>query len=392
MWTRDLARGSVVGLAVLLLSVSVLPGDPLDVGDPPSQEEIQALVSYQLEQIITADTAERIAEAADATIAAFEGYDDAALYSDVQFWFAEHAAALIPTLLADLPDDQLRSLREMNIARAAAGMDDLSIMTALDELIVHDSVAVRYYGWIGYGAIRDQALQDWDAPEQLYETIAQRAEAETSGVVVGAICRLMALPISRPRDIPEQVYHESTSRFLAILHDNWLAWARRVPGDDIAWANALTDGVDTLTRLTTIAGEAGLELSTDQVLQDLIDAAGAGAHLYVWAIKLGLDDQRAERDVQLIETAAVSLLLTCETLMNRLAGENNGHIEVPLGGRWPAGSPDAGQQIEDPISQARQVRLGVINWANALKDLGFDVQQTRVTPPAELDLDSFLQP
>ena len=78
--------------------------------------------------------------------------------------------------------------------------------------------------------------------------------------------------------------------------------------------------------------------------------------------------------------------------MNRLAGENNKHIESPLAGRWPAGSPDAGQRIGDPISQARSVRLGVINWANALKDLGFDVQQTRVTPPAELGLDSFLQP
>ena len=391
MWTRDLARGSVVGFGVVVLSVSVLWADPPDVGDPPSQEEIQALVSYRLAQIVTANTAEGIGAAADDTIEAFERYD-AALYPDVQFWFAEDAAMLIPTLLADLPDDQLRSLREMNIARAAAGIDHLSILAALDDLIVHDSAAVRYYGWIGYGAIRDQALQDWDAPQQIYETISQRAAAETSGVVVGAICRLMALPINRPRDIPEQAYHESTSRFLAILHDNWLAWAGRAPGDDIAWADALTDGVDALTRLTTIADEAGLEWSKDQVLQDLIDAAGAGGYLYVWATKLGVEGQRAERDVQLIETAAVSLLLTCEAAMNRLAGENNKHIEVPLGGRWPAGSPDAGQRIADPISQAREVRLGVINWANALEDLGFDVQQARVTPPAELKLDAFLQP
>jgi len=400
MRTKYLAGASVAGVVVFGLLVSILLADPPPLGDSPTEQEVAARMQYWMEQIAAGESAEAVFSAAEGAIDDLgRSFGDSGVQHDI----ATSASDGVIDLLEDLSDqDELRSVREINAARTVAGSEQLAIRPALGELIVHANPGVRYYGWVGYGRIRNKCLRSENLRGGLVESLTSRAGQEDSGVVVGEICRVLALPERMPDELDDPtVYKALAADFIAILHDNWGAWFPQA-ATDFTWADALTEGVTAVANLATI-----MELGDDdglktELLQDLVNAAGAGAMLYrtaqdghIRAAELaeqaaGESGQKAEqltKESQLLaadaaetETAAAGMLLACEDALNELAGTDNDHLRLPISGRKPkkVGGQMMDVKIETRSEQADAVQLGAIAWAKELVP-----DQPQVTTPAE---------
>jgi len=399
MRTKCLAGASVAALVVFGLLVSILPADPPPLGESPSEQEIEAHMQQWIDQIATGETAEAVFSAAEGAI------DDLGRFSDagVQYNMASAAAKGVIELLENLSDpDELRSVREINAARTLAGLRQVGIRPTLGELIAHANPGVRYYGWVGYGNIRNMCLRSENLRGGLVAGLSSRAGQEDSGVVVGEICRVLSLPKRMPDELDDPtVYKAVAAEFIAILHDNWGGWLPQAAAD-FTWADAVSEGATAAANLATI-----MELGDDdelkpKLLQDLVDAAGAGATLYrtaqdghIRAGELteqaaGERQQKAEqltRESQLLtadaartETAAAGMLLACEDALNLLVGTDYDHLRLPLSGRRRVklGEQIIEKKIGSRSEQADAVQLGVIAWA---KELGLD--QPQVATPAE---------
>ena len=399
MRARHLAGASVAGVVVFGLLVSIMPADPPLLGESPSKQEINAHMQQWIDQIATGETAEAVFSAAEGAI------DDLGRFSDsgVQADMVIAAVDGVIDLLADLSDsDELRSVREINAARIVAGLKQLAARRALGELIAHANPAVRYYGWVGYGNIRNMCLRSENLRGGLVAGLSSRAGQEDSGVVVGEICRVLSLPERMPDELDDPtVYKAVAAEFVAILHDNWGAWLPQAAAD-FTWADALTEGVTAVANLATIMEIGDDDELKTELLQDLVNAAGAGAALYrtaqdgyIRADELaeqaaGERQQKAEQltkesqllaaDAARAETAAAGMLLACEDALNELAGTDNDHLRLPLSG-WRRVTV-SGRIIERKIGSRSQradaVQLGVITWD---KELGLN--QPQVTTPAE---------
>jgi len=310
-------------------------------GDLPSREQVAARIKYWVGQIADAKDTETIVAAGEK------------LAKDIEHWKApafrlgyagEAGKQVVRLLKKAAADDALRQVRLVNAAKALADFKQISIQPALEELIVFRNERVRYLGWKAYRTIRSLCMkQGLDAAETMYASLEARAAKEDSGVVFGAIFKMMTLPGERPLEINAEAWANGQKQILETLKARWPRCCQQVLADQAEWMSSAPKGAEAVFRLAKAQGTDKKALAGP--LQMLMDMTWSAGKAY---------DQAAEGSRE--ESSLVTLLLVCERQMVLLVR--------------PGQTP-----IEDALRAARrkpkehrdtQVRLAVIKWYDEL--------------------------
>lgn len=142
------------------------------------------------------------------------------------FYAGDAADQLAPLLGPGLRgDDPLRQLRMVNAALALSQMNQVSAQAALQQMVGHESPAVRLYGWRGYRRTRRQILAyGGQAAERFFKTVQQRAGAETNVTVLGGFFRMLDLGVAMGPGIDPETWQAWRKVERGVLEDNWDTW------------------------------------------------------------------------------------------------------------------------------------------------------------------------
>jgi hypothetical protein len=339
----------VIGMSAPLAAQEAGPAPTLGSEGLPGGPEIEVWAKYWIDKIATADTEAEIVEARQRLISGYERFEPAAYRYDYAEVAATRVSAMLKALVAD---DDLKTLREINAASVVGAFDQVSVQWTLGELIAHDNPGVRYWGWKGFGRIRDLSLaQGGQTAQAFFTALTQRSAAETSAVVLGAMWETMVLSASRPDGIDTATWAQAIDKFTGILDTHWAAACEQIATGDSSWVGAAPRAILAMTRLARMGGEE--ELSAP--LSHLLHMTFAAFRAYDGA-----------PDGSELEQRATVLLVSCEAALSGLTGLS--------------GDPGIEETVTNPSFPNKQAQntaagLAVDQWKSLL------IAQYAVQPP-----------
>jgi hypothetical protein len=339
----------LVGMVVLLLISTVAWAQAPMLTDQPTDDDIQTFVTYWAQSLADANDSEGVTNASGKLTQAFN------VQSASRYTFAKLASEELVDQLGTLDaNDPLLDLKRVNTAMVIAQMPQVAIQNALQTLIVNDSAAVRYQGWVGYEAIRTLILsQGGGAMTEFHADIKSRLASETDPQVLNAIFDVMALPGFRPESLPADVYATTAATFLTELTANLPTYTKGLYTSDAEWSDACGSAIATTARLLALVQDTTPEATLDATqLQSVMDMMTVAAEVYA-QIPVEADQLLVETDQLLVETETV--LRECEDLLNTATGLRSNLIAVAI-------AEDESRQTATP--------LATIAWTKLLTDFG----------------------
>ena len=287
---------------------------------------------------------------------------------------ASYAAAALSTdpNTSAIPS-AIKRLREINAAMVVAAMNDISILPVVELAATHKTnQGVRYYGWLGYRALRTGLLkQDKQVADKMFAVIATSAEREKNPAVLSALLQTLQLEPTKPAGISPQRWSYAAERSLRILRKNWRRWYVRVLAGDYEMSLACGEAVLALKNAVArnIGQKSALSIPL-QMVMDLAYCAGQGysnAITQVEALKEARGQSKptsAELAAQQTVDANAELLLECEKTVNELTKQKNSRIRQALA-----------------TGEGAAVQLAVITCTKELAKLGYKVEFRQIAPP-----------
>ena len=352
MATRTLTIGIlVIALIGLAAPVTAQPEDqPPSLGSAglPDRTEIDVWVKYWIDRIATATTEADLTEARGRLVTGYQRFEPTRYRYD----YADITAARVSAMLKALPDDDLKTLREVNAASVIGVLDQVSVQFTLQELVAHENPAVRYWGWKSFTNIRDLAMaQGGQTVQGLFTALTQRSAAETSAIVFGAMWETMILPASPPEAVDSATWTAVIETFTDIIRSTGAGACEQVTAGDTSWTSAAGKGVQAMTRLARATGEEELSIPLSHLL-----------HMTFAAFR-AYDAAPANSEA---ERHAIVLMAACESAFVGLTGlSGSPGIEATL--------IDPGYRTKD--AQSAATGLAIAQWKDKL------VEQYAAQPP-----------
>ena len=383
MRLKYLITGGIASLVWLsLVSAAVPPRPRPDDSVAARSAKLDARIKYWLEQIQTAKDGKAIDEARKA----LAGDHRAAELDRYAYTYALCAVELACPLLTGgiAKDDQLKALKEINVALVISRISQVAIQPALEVIVKHPNMAVRYSGWRGYQNIRPQLLVHAERTKTMFKSLDKAAD-ETCPAVLVVVFEMLYFPTVWPPSVSASAYKQAQEAAYAIFHRVWSKRCTQVLDGDTEMAHVCSKAVAALVRLDASLGRDDKK-KRQRLRQMLIDvtwcagraydrayqaadvaakaaraaAAAAGPRPAAAAMlaKARKADQQAKAHKQ--DAAAMATFLrTCEKNLNALKAADRGHtyIENALTDR----------KVED---RGTSVREAVLKWVEHFKKDG----------------------
>jgi len=277
-----------------------------------------------------------------------------------QYDFAEIAAQQLVGIWKELSDD-LKSLKEVNLAIIAANMPQITTQPVLEEMIVHANPAVRFQGWRGYRRIRDLLLAyppGTDYGKKMYEAMRSRARLETSAPVLGMIFQMMQL-----RSVPQGVSRQEFVRFqrtaFEILKDTWDDRCRGILAGKSMLADAARKAVAALTNFAAVfSSDRSMQMAILQMIANTAYSSVSAFENSLEAIQKAGEDPKKRKEILEIRDNNSQLLRDCEGALNYITKKRQSRIARALA------------QIGGPAPGT--VGTAVAEWIDELKASGVE--------------------
>jgi hypothetical protein len=304
--------------------------------------QIKLHVEYWLSEIAGAKSAGHIYAAREGLVADYNKFASSDPY---KMEFARTTGGLIEATLLKLDtNDRLVSLKEMNIAISVSEMSQLKTVAALDILIAHRNPGVRFLGWRGYRAIRDDAIRAGKASsEPIFTALEKHAAGVSSPLVAGVMVDIMSIDKSA---LLTSAFRKAFDRnFKALLVLLKPCYARLAAGD-ARWAAPCYAAISMLINASEFYKPDPKMART--ILQQLVNMAQAGAKAYAHAEGAGPAAFKCS-----------PMLLRVEPILGELSNNTNRDIRKPLINKKMGAA-----------EKATAVRLAVLDWIERLEELG----------------------
>ncbi len=350
-----------VRLGLVLMGIVALVACPAWA---QSEAELNAQIAPLIEKVVTDDDAKDIREAAVRLAQQYEAFGDD---PNVQYQFALLAGDAIigalDTINANRANDDLATLREVNLAMAGSQMDLVSSQDMLEVFIVHDNPAVRYYGWQGYGGIRTFLLAQGFGADTMMTSISARLVEEPSAEVVASLVKAMRLPTRRDPAIEMEDYQSTVVAFLAEIDKALPVLTTHVYTGEYDWTETAEVTLDAIGQLRLVQGEYVPDADMpDAFLQHVVDLLTVASEVYA----------NAEADSRTFN-AASGLMLAAEDLLNDVSNLQKTPIKTAMTDRT----------IATQAKRNTKVQLAAIEWASLLASQG--VTETNLNDFAPAD-------
>jgi len=320
------------------------------------QQKINAVLSFWAQRIVEADDPKDIIAARKSLVSGYGRYPTSTYF---QYAYAGQAAKILTPILTEAgkPDDNLWSLKQVNLAIALSRMSQETIQPALEAMVVHDNPAVRYLGWMGYQAVRTFILsQTPEYAQRMFASLTHAAVEEKEAPVLAAIFSVCNItPIAgASATVSEQVLANARQQAFAVLRTNVRRWCLRVMRSELEVTKAFAKAVIAIQTLSSAMDDE--EVKT-QALQMLVDVVYCAAKAF--------DDAQGQGEISK-ENAA--LLKRTEVALIALSGKRANHISGPL-------------NEDDLPDQGAAVRDGVFQWIEDLQE--FNVAKPEFAPTTQ---------
>ena len=405
----------------VLAACAAMAAEPPPLDIPPGarqsgmlQEQKDAIakrVGYWVGKLADARSAEDVLAARKGLVADYFRYGPDA--QEYLYTCADATDAAGRKFLASrAAGDPLRSLKEVNLAMAAARMAQVPIQPLLEAMVAGGNAGVRYFAWQGYRQVRPRVLAQGMLPaKMMLDAMRKAAAGETDGLVVAELMDAMALPAAPEAGVPPGTYRTAQEEAFSILRATWNRLCRELLSGEAAMADGCLRGLGAIQALGEGLGnpddvrKAAMQMVLNaaycaSVSYDRAEQLGAAARVAEEAAALAARvaagqaddalkeeaDRRSEAAAKLAEKLGVEpraltgmgpqaamalsadslLLRDCEAALNRLSGKT------------AASKPAA--WIRKPLESAAglergaAVRLGVLKWVDELVREG-------LTPP-----------
>ncbi len=350
-------------LTALLLLTAVATAQPQldftseDVGTGPLpshvRDSIDRYISDWSEVMAETDSDSEVAEARNRILEGFGRHADSTRYRHA------YATAVTEHLSPVLGVEEM--LKQVNAGIVFSQIQHMAVRPALDEMVRHPNPAVRYLGWRGYLRIRNTVLaQGRDYSEPMIESLDERAAAEDVPFVVRRLLEMLYFPPVRPQIVSQSDYDWAMRQTLEIFLDSWQVQCRRMLNGKPEMVEAVERGLLALMGFERVVGEDQDEKV--KLVQALLDAMDGAARVFDEAE--GDDDQLK---IQRLREASTSLLRASEQHINSLTELQESPVYDAL---TESGVADRGASV----------RQAVLDWADDLRDAGFDVEDPRLQP------------
>lgn len=403
---NTLARRLVSVLAVVLaVCVAASAAEPvIDIPESAAQGALQDIHRKQIDEYVAyhigrmgSATTQELVIAARNKLTGTSGYVRYGRAAEYMSAFGTSVATHGTDMLTKLAsDDPLSDLKEVNLAIIASRVQQVSLQPLVAAMVVHGNPAVRFFGWQTYALIRMQVLTvGGKVAQAMYSSLANAMAKEQDPHVLAEMLKMFRLPRETDADA---AYREGQSKLFNILKENWIGLCQRVLKADGTVMEGADTGVAATVRLKGVLGKEVDEKLVIQMVANMTWSAGkaydlalqiqeaanaaelakkeneratiepseanlaaaklAGQNARQLAAKVGkkVDDLASQVSQSEYAVSTSGLLLTeCERSLNTLTGRNDSHITKPLKAR---GSSDP----------AAGVRIGVMNWVDALVD------------------------
>lgn len=324
------------------------------------KEQLAQYIPALVQVMATSGDAKEIVEARNALTQSFRISENVA-YQETEINLAWAAAQkAFPDLKGDL-----KSVREINLAVALSSMSRPAVRPALDYMIVHKNPAVRYCGWTGYRAIRDQLLSFKDFADKMRAAVEARSAAEPSGPVLGMIFETCLLPPARPAGA-EATYQAFQDSAFKIVSGCWDTRCRQLLGGDAQLAEAMIKGLAAVENFNLVfEGNAERKAALLQMAADVLVASSL-AYEKAFAAQQSAQQTGEDSTVfALAREANGQLLRECERALASLSGQQRNLLAQALGKGAAAG----------------KVGMAAVDWVAALAPLGVKDPSGRFSAP-----------
>jgi len=313
------------------------------------EQQVERRMEYWLDQLRDAKDEKNIRQATKTLLADYFKSENLSY----RYIYAAQMAAKAPAYLAGMRE----SIRQINLAVAVSGIDQVSIQPALGVMVAHTNPAVRYLGWHGYRSIRMLALaQGPSFARKMYESLSSQAGSEESGPVLGEIFRMLTLPPIEIPGVPAQTLANARGRFLEIAGSAWPKRCRQVLTGNAPITEACRNAVIALNSFAQVYADDEARRTT--ILQMAMDLAYCSARAY--------DDAKGAGE---LAAANEELLRGIENLLNNVKGTQNAYLLTAL--TDPNVLPPRGVAVR---------RAVVESWLDALKADGVVKPEFKAQP------------
>ena len=269
-----------------------IPKEALRAPDLPSvyEEMIVDYVKYWTKVFETSKKANELTGARTALVAGFRQYEEA----NFRTAYAKALTASAKGVIAKLGGNEA-----IQLSLALSQADDPAMLPALDVMVKHANSGVRYLGWKAFtnGAMRENVLKAGKAPtDAMMKLLADRAQKETSAVVIGAMLDALRIPTASDATLREVAQKSGWQTMQAL----WPKIAAKVLAGDADLAGAARQGVITLVYYNNSMKGADKNL----ILQMLVDMMWCAAYAYANA---GADAALTDMNAQLARDAEIAI-------------------------------------------------------------------------------------
>jgi len=336
-----------------------LPQASLAKLSPTEVKRVNEYIRYWANKLATGDddsSGATILEARNKLVAAFSLYDS----PDYRYNFVRESVAIAAPLVKNriASKSSSGSLRETNLAiwlSALAGSrevfrEEVWIKPALSEMVKSPEDSVRDLGWHGYSRIKLLILaQGQAAADELIALIKDRAAAEKSSVVLGAMMEALNFPLVAT-GATKEVLAKAQADALETLQSFWPRCCSLTAGGNEEMSGAMRNGVETLQVLAqTPAGRQ----NPATTLQMVVDAMYCAWLSY---------DNVAKAEGMLADANGL-LMAQCEAALGAMTGRPNQYVLSPL----------TSTRIESSSQRRIDVGSGVFKWVEGLGSMGVTV-------------------
>ena len=298
--------GALVIAIVLLIGPSAWaqgPELPDSQGDLTRQggQQIDEYVQYWLKALAGSTAAKQVI---DIRTRLAQGYNRFSGADEFQVAYVDAVATHGKTLLAgQIPDDDLKALKEINFAIAVQRMGKAELRPLADAMIGHGNPAVRHFGWGAYVMLRPLLLTEGGKPQEaMYAAIAGAGAKEADPLVLSELMTVLRLPPEADPSlgIDDDGWRAVQGKFFQALQGNWTLLCKRVKDVDGLMSEAAGSGVAALALYTRNLGD---QLDRKAALQMAINMTWCAGKAYDLAWRSALAAQAA-RDAQAAAKAA----------------------------------------------------------------------------------------
>lgn len=346
---RTLLRTTIVAGLVLACVAGGLPAQPppavqIEAGGrllPQQVRQMRQRISYWLDQLSAAQTEAEIRAAGRAIVSDYRASENV----DYRYNYGEILSEEMPDTLKEIRGP----VREINLALAVRGINQVTIQPALERLLASENPAVRYLAWGGYRDVRMLLLAQGESyARRMYGSVRQAATGETSPEVVGQIFRMLTLPPVTPAGVREQTLSAAREEFYGILRQMWSQRCREVLAGSAGMTGACRRGVVALNSFAVTYGDEPER--REQILQMCADMAWCASRAY----------DAAKPDTPVVR-AAEQLLRDIENMLNSLLATQHNYLLQAL--TDPDVLPPRGAAVR---------RAVVESWMDVLADEGVE--------------------